>query len=448
MPDILQLLGIPFLVALTLTGIHAYFGLHVLARNIVFVDLALAQISALGATTAFMLGYLPQSEGAYLYALAFTLVGAALLSFTRHWTGRLSQETLIGVIYVTAAAAGFLLVDQAPQGAEHLKQLLIGSILTVSGDDLFRLLALYAAIGALHWVLRRRFLLLSFQPDEARRRGLRASLWDFLFYASFGVVVTSSVAVAGVLLVFSFLIVPAAIGVLYSQRLLIRLLVGWVAGALASLTGMSASYVWDLPTGAAIVCGLALTLLLAAALKPLLFATAADRNALRRRAGHLARRALAVPLLLSGLWLAFNPRADQPLLDAAEYLYPPLRAAFLNAQEEAALHDADEAAARVRAEAQRLQTMERDSRWQGAELSDDELRRLTSYAQSFQEMEKGEQFVQRELRNRARERQRWVIAVPLLIVGIALFMREKKGEDLLLRARPAKERLITGQSQS
>ncbi len=437
MPDILQLLGIPFLVALTLTGIHTYFGLHVLARNIVFVDLALAQISALGATTAFMLGHLPQSEGAYLYALAFTLVGAAMLSFTRHWTGRLSQETLIGVIYVTAAAAGFLLVDQAPQGAEHLKQILIGSLLTVSEDDLLRLLALYAAIGALHWVLRRRFLLLSFQPDEAGRRGLPTWLWDFLFYASFGVVVTSSVAVGGVLLVFSFLIVPAAIGVLYSQRLLIRLLVGWVAGALASLTGMSASYAWDLPTGAAIVCALALTLLLAAALKPLLFATAADRYSLRRRAGHLARRALAVPLLLSGLWLAFNPRADQPLLDATEYLYPPLRAAFLNAREEAAFHDADEAAARVRAEAQRLQTMERDSRWQGAELSDQELRRLTSYAQSFQEMEKGEQFVQRELRNRARGRQRWIIAIPLLVIGLALLLRAKRGGDLSSKSAPA-----------
>lgn len=448
MPDILQLLGIPFLVALTLTGIHTYFGLHVLARNIVFVDLALAQISALGTTTAFMLGHLPQSEGAYLYALAFTLVGAAMLSLTRHWTGRLSQEALIGVIYVTAAAAGFLLVDQAPQGAEHLKQILIGSILTVSEDDLFRLLALYAAIGALHWVLRRRFLLLSFQPDGARRRGLRTWLWDFLFYASFGVVVTSSVAIGGVLLVFSFLIVPAAIGVLYSQRLLTRLLVGWGVGVLASLIGLSASYTLDLPTGAAVVCALALTLLLAAALKPLLFASRAGRNALCRRAGNLARQALAVSLLLSGLWLALNPRADQPLLDVAEHLYPALRVAFLDAREEAALRDAADAAARVRAEAQRLEAMERDSRWQGAELSDHELQRLTSYAQSFQEMEKGEHFVQRELRNRARERQRWVIAVPLLIVGFALFMRENKGEDPSSKARPAKERLIAGQSRS
>lgn len=427
MLDILQLFGIPFLVALTLTAIHTYFGLHVLARNIVFVDLALAQISALGATTAFMLGHLPQSEGAYLYALAFTLVGAAALSFTRHWTGRLSQEALIGVIYVTAAAAGLLLVDQAPQGAEHLKQILIGSLLTVSQDDLLRLLALYAVVGALHWVLRRPFLLLSFRPDEARRRGLRTWLWDFLFYASFGVVVTSSVAVGGVLLVFAFLIVPAVIAVLYSQRMSMRLLVGWVAGALASLTGMGASYAWDLPTGAAIVCAFAFTLLLAAILKPLIVASGAERNALHRRMGRLAFRVLAVTLLLSGLWLAANPRADQPLIDAAEYLYPPLQGAFLSGREEAALRDADEAAARVRAEAQRLQAMERASRWQGAELTDPELRRLTSYAQSFQEMEKGEQFVQRELRNRARERQRWVIAVPLLIIGLALFMSVKIG---------------------
>lgn len=423
MLDILQLLGIPFLVALTLTTIHTYFGLHVLARNVVFVDLALAQVSALGATVAFMIGHMPQSEGAYLYALAFTFVGAAMLSFTRHWTGRLSQETLIGVIYVTAAAAGFLLVDQAPQGAEHIKQILIGSILTVSADDLLHLVVLYAAVGALHWLLRRRFLSLSFDPDQAQRHDLRLWLSDFLFYASFGVVVTSSVAVGGVLLVFSFLIVPAAIGVLYSARIVIRLLVGWGAGAMASLIGMSASYAWDLPTGAAIVCTFALTLLLAAILKPLVFASGAERAALRSRIGRVARHAVAMSLFLSGLWLALSPRADQPLLDVAERLYPPLRTAFLDTRERAVLRDADDAAARVRGEVQRLQAMERTSRWQGAELSDSELRRLTSYAQSFQEMEKGEQFVQRELRNRGRERQRWIVAVPLLIIGLALLLR-------------------------
>src|SRR4028118_172931 len=254
MADTLELLAIPFLVALVLTGIHTYLGIHVLSRNIIFVDLALAQISALGATVAFMLGYLPQSLAAYVYSLLFTIVGAAILSLSRNWTGRVSQETFIGVVYVVSAAAAFLLVDKSPQGAEHIKQILVGSILTTTGDDLLKVVGLYSAVGLFHWLYRKRFLLISFEPERATQMGLRVWLWDFLFYLSFGVVVTSSVAIAGVLLVFCFLIIPAAIGTLYSSSILVKLLVGWATGIFASSGGLSASYLWDLPTGAAIVC--------------------------------------------------------------------------------------------------------------------------------------------------------------------------------------------------
>ena len=242
MSDALELLGPPLLVAITLVGIHAYFGIQVLTRGVIFVDLALAQIAALGATVAFMLGHAPQSMAAYGYSLAFTMLAAVLLAFTRNWAARIPQEALIGVIYVVAAAAAILLIDRAPQGAEHLKQIFTGNILTSGTEDLRILVPLYVVIGVLHWLLRRRLA------------GGASLPWEFVFYASFGVVVTSSVALAGVLLVFSFLIVPAAIGVLHAQTLGRQLLVGWIAGALTSAAGLAASFAFDLPTGAAMVC--------------------------------------------------------------------------------------------------------------------------------------------------------------------------------------------------
>src|SRR5207237_4657390 len=242
MSDVLAFLWPPFLVAVCLVGIHAYFGIQVLARKVIFVDLALAQIAALGATVAFMLGHPAQSPATYGYSLAFTLLAAMLLAFTRAWAQRIPQEALIGVIYVVAAAAAILLIDRAPQGSEHLKQILTGNILTAGTGELAMITPLYAAVGALHVLLRRRLL----------QAGSFA--WDVVFYATFGVVVTSSVALAGVLLVFSFLIIPASIGVLYADTLARQLAIGWAAGTITSAFGLAASFAFDLPTGATMVC--------------------------------------------------------------------------------------------------------------------------------------------------------------------------------------------------
>jgi zinc/manganese transport system permease protein len=422
--DIALFLLTAFLASVLLVGIHTYLGIHVLSRNVIFVDLALAQISALGATVAFMLGYLPQSAASYGYSLAFTLIGALVLALSRNWVGRISQEAFVGVTYVVAAAAAFLLVDQAPQGAEHIKQLLVGSILTVTYADLLQLLIVYGAIGLFHWLLRERFLLLSLSPDQARRLP-RALLWDFLFYASFGVVVTSSVAVAGVLLVFSFLIIPAAIGALYSKNIRAKLIIGWVAGTLASALGLIASYAGDLPTGAAMVCVFGLALVIAALLKPWLSAPARQRRQAYAKARSAAFFGLIAVALLSGAWLVLQPRADQPLLDLLEAQFPQVRAVFLTAAEQEIFLDAVASRANVQAQAQRMNEMERRSRWQGKELSDDELRKLSSYAQTFQEMQKGEEFVQREIRNKARERQRWIVGLPLLLTALALLLFRK-----------------------
>ncbi|HSW82582.1 MAG TPA: metal ABC transporter permease, partial [Usitatibacter sp.] len=197
----IELLALPALACAALVAIHSYFGIHVLKRQVIFVDLALAQVAALGATAAFLLGHPPQSLAAHAYSLGFTLVAAAVLASTRTWSGRVPQEAQIGVIYVVAAAAALLLVERAPQGAEHIRQILTGNILTVGWDELLWAIPLYAVVGLVYPRVRVR------QPWLA----------EFAFYAAFGVVVTSSVALAGVLLVFAFLIIPAAIGMLHAN---------------------------------------------------------------------------------------------------------------------------------------------------------------------------------------------------------------------------------------
>src|SRR5947207_8203642 len=252
MTDTFTFLWPPFLVVLCLIGIHAYFGIPVLARKVSFVDLGLAQIAALGATVAFMLGHPAQSPATYGYSLAFTLLAAVLLAFTRAWATRVPQEALIGVIYVVAAAAAMLLIDRAPQGAEHLKQILTGNILTSGLYDAAVIVPLYAAVGLLHWLLRRRLT------------GAGSLVWEFVFYATFGLVVTSSVALAGVLLVFAFLIIPAAIGVLHADTRRRRLAIAWIAGSAIAVVGLAISYRQDLSTGATLVCTYGAALAIAA----------------------------------------------------------------------------------------------------------------------------------------------------------------------------------------
>ena len=259
--DLLALMWVPFLMCLVLTGIHAYLGLHVIAREIVFVDIALAQIASLGATAAFLWGYDLDSWGSYAFGLTFTILGAAVLALTRSRERRVSQEAIIGVVYAVSAAAAVLVADRTPHGAEHLRNMLVGSILAVTGREVLEVASLYAAIGFFHWLCRRPFLLISTDPDRAYREGWRVRAWDFLFYASFGVVVTSSVRIAGVLLVFSYLIVPTLAANLLGGSVPRRLAVAWGFGTLVSVIAMTASAVLDTPTGATVVCAFGVILL-------------------------------------------------------------------------------------------------------------------------------------------------------------------------------------------
>ena len=261
MAEAFPFLALPFLACLVITGIHVYLGIHIVAREVIFVDLALAQVAALGAVIAFLFGYDLHSGGAYLMSLGFTFVGAAVFALTRSRERRVSQEAIIGIVYAVSAAAVVLVLDRAPQGAEQIRYTLVGSLLAVTWSEVWKTAVLYAAIGAAHYWWRANFILISVDPDEAYRRGLRVRLWDFLFYATFGLVVTSAVQMAGVLLVFSYLIVPAVCATYFADRLWTRLAIGWVLGFAVSVLGIYASYAADLPTGAAVVCTFGLALL-------------------------------------------------------------------------------------------------------------------------------------------------------------------------------------------
>jgi zinc/manganese transport system permease protein len=255
----------PLVACMAIVAIHSYLGLHVLAREVIFVDLSLAQVAALGSTVAIFLGAEPDSAASFLYALAFTTIGAALFAISRsaHGKGRVPQEAIIGIVYVVASAAGLLVADKSPRGGEAIKDILVGSLLWVGWPAIGRLAAVYAVIGLFHWILRRRFLTISFHPEEAAASRWKLRWWDFWFYLSFGIAITFSVPIVGVLLVFSFLVVPAAIAFQFTSRLNRLAVIAWLAGVTASAGGLWLSFRYDLPTGPLIVCVFGLLLAVA-----------------------------------------------------------------------------------------------------------------------------------------------------------------------------------------
>jgi zinc/manganese transport system permease protein len=271
--QVLQFLAAPFVASLILTGIHAYLGVHVVERGVIFVDLSLAQIAALGATIALLFpisGGDPHAPAVYWVSLAFTFVGAAIFAVIRSRRARIPQEAIIGITYAVASAAAILAMSKSTSQAEHLKDMLVGNIIAVSWPEVYKTAALYGAIGAFHYRFRRPFLAISMAHDDPEVTGLNVRLWDFLFYASFGFVVTSSVAIAGVLLVFCYLIVPSVAAMLYADTIGRRLAIGWTMGTIVSAVGVYLSLALDLPTGATIVCTFGLALVLMAAVRPLI----------------------------------------------------------------------------------------------------------------------------------------------------------------------------------
>jgi len=262
----LEALKLPFfqtaaLAALVLAGIHAYLGFHIVRRGVLFVDLALAQMAALGVALAVVLGREHDEMGSYLLALGMTMLGAALFAWLRGRAHHAPLEAFIGIVFATAQALAFLLLEKTPSGAEHIKETLVGSLFTVAPGHIAVVAGLYAVVSIVHIVLRKPFMEITNDPEGAKARGRRVFLWDFLFYATFGVVVTSAVQIAGVLLVFGFLVIPAVAGVIATPRTGLALAIGWAFAFGSSVVGLLLSVTLDLPAAPSILVTLTAMLL-------------------------------------------------------------------------------------------------------------------------------------------------------------------------------------------
>ena len=418
MEDIAAFLVFPAIAAAIFVVMHTWLGLHVLRRNVVFADLALAQLAALGASVAVAAGHPPAGTAGFSYALFFAGCGAVLLTLLRNLSARVSQEAVIGILYVVATALTVLVVDVSPQGAEHVKKMLVGSILVVGDAEVAELAVLYGAIGAVHFAFRRQLLAAS----DPAAGGRAVMLWDLIFYASFAVVVTSSVRIAGVLLVFSFLIIPAVIGSLYSAHAGRALAIGCAAGILASVAGFGASVAYDLPTGAVLVASFGATLIVAALLKILVFQPPAARGRAAKVAGLAAACLLSAALLVQGAWIIVAPAGDQPLLALVERTTRLRADVFLDEAERQQRVQASASEARHRDAIERLRELERTARWKGEPLSDEQVFNLGAYQKAYSEMAQGERFVQDHLRVQARTRGRWVIGLPTIAVGLGTLL--------------------------
>jgi zinc/manganese transport system permease protein len=254
----------PLAACLVLTGIHVYLGVHVIARKVIFVDLALAQIAALGTVVGVLLGYEVGKDvnALYLYSLAFTIFGAFIFSVTRMRGEKVPHEAIIGIVYAVTFASTILVLSKSALGPQELDHIIKGELLWVQSHVVLKTAIIYACVGVFHFIFRKKFMAISFDPEAAEASGINVRFWDFLFYMSFGFVITSSVAIAGVFLVFSYLVIPSVGAMLLSDRLSVRLTIGWIAGSIISFAGVKISYNSGLPTSPAIVVVLAAGLLI------------------------------------------------------------------------------------------------------------------------------------------------------------------------------------------
>jgi len=245
--EALTFLFYPFLGCVLLILIHAYFGIHILERGIIFVDLAMAQFIAIGIAISFLVGH--ERPERNLYAVLFAILGASILSLSRRIKKFVNLEAFIGVLYIFSLAGSILILDRTPHGIEEFRNILNGNILWVTPQSLFYTFLLYAAIGAFHFIYRKKFFALSYENGDG-------ILWEFLFFVSFAFVLVSSVQIAGILQVFSFLVIPALIGRLYTREPVKILVGGWAIGLAASMLGITLSFIYDLPTAPLIVASL------------------------------------------------------------------------------------------------------------------------------------------------------------------------------------------------
>ncbi|MBU0717765.1 MAG: metal ABC transporter permease [Planctomycetes bacterium] len=318
--EALPFLAVPFVACLVIASLHCYMGLHVIKRGVIFVDLALAQAAALGAAVALLISPLvcpepphhdqdrfasavvgeadlahqldldgeatateggldaerviadthdhpPHEHGherlGYGMSLLFALLGAILLSFGRLRDERIPHEAVIGIIFVVCASLSVLILSKAPHGHEKMEAMLVGSILFVSWRQVALMSALYLVLGLFHLAARRHFLEITQSVTGSEKAGKLVRLWDCLFYGSFALMVTQSVSIAGVFVVFSYLIIPGACAVLFADRFGPQLVIAWVLATITTVAGLALSALADMPTGSSLVScfGAALVLL-------------------------------------------------------------------------------------------------------------------------------------------------------------------------------------------
>ncbi len=255
----LDLMIPPIVAGLVILSIHAYLGLHVIARGVIFVDLAFAQIAALGATVGFLMGVAHGTPLALGFSVGFTLIGALIFSFSRLEDTVVPQEAVIGIIFVVASAAVILIAGFTAEGAEHIAETLTGTLIWVGWPEIIRMAVVYTILGVIYFIFRKPFLSVSLgNAGGPRDRG-----WDFLFYALFGIVISFSVPVAGVLMVFSALVIPAVVAFLFTSRFRVALAIAWAVGSLTLVTGVVVSFATDIPTGPLLVCMFGLAVVVA-----------------------------------------------------------------------------------------------------------------------------------------------------------------------------------------
>ena len=255
----LDLMLAPIAAGLVILALHCYLGLHVIARGVIFVDLAFAQIAALGTTVGLMVGVEHGTPTSVAFSIGFTMIGALIFSFSRLERTVVPQEAIIGITYVVASAAVILIAGFTAEGAEHVAETMTGTLIWITWPQIGHMAVVYAFLGVFYYVFRHRFIALSMHDETVSR----ARLWDFIFYVAFGVVITFSVAIAGVLMVFSALVIPAVVALLFTSRFLKALVLAWVVGTAALVAGVVASFLWDVATGPLLVCTFGLALILA-----------------------------------------------------------------------------------------------------------------------------------------------------------------------------------------
>ncbi|HTY60172.1 MAG TPA: metal ABC transporter permease [Bacteroidota bacterium] len=310
----------PLAACLVLTGIHVYLGVHVIARKVIFVDLALAQIAALGTVTGVLLGYEAGKDitPLYLYSLAFTFFGAFIFSITRMKGEKVPHEAIIGIVYAVTFAATILVLSKSALGPQELDHIIKGDLLWVRSAVVIKTALIYAAVGLFHFTFRKKFMAISFDVRAAEASGIRVPLWDFLFYMSFGFVITSSVAIAGVFLVFSYLVIPSVAAMLLAEKISTRLALGWIGSAIISFVGVKLSWTTGLPTSPLIVVLFAGALLLTGVFR---YMKLAPRKLVAAR--NMVGAAAVVGVFIGGLFFFGNPEED-PLARTLHMLGSPL----------------------------------------------------------------------------------------------------------------------------